>query len=609
MGEVSPQPPKWHVVLIGCIGIVLLVGCWNAPFIHYDDDVHIAVDAMPQIFGKSPLWSAFIPRNDATYLPLTIISYRFDYLVFHEWIGLSSWAPGVRFMTLVYHGLTALLVWQVMLMLGLGSARALFIAVVFAVHPLACETVCWASERKNAVAALFGYAALWVWFRRGNNPARTFWTAVLYALALMGKPSALGLLPILLIYEFMGGAAWLQSQPSASLSAKSDLVGIAARSAPMVVISAVIVAFNLHGHSGTLVTPPGGSVFTAMLTDLDIISRYLFNLLAPVGLSAVYFVDPIRSLFDLRVLLYGALLLISVVVTIRLAENPRRAAFGWLFFLGSLGPNLNLIAISCFMQDRYVYLGTPGLLLVIVEVAGGISRRMPQIKVLRPIAVAYVLMLVALSVNRSYLWRSMEEIFADAVVVQPKAAYAHFGVGSAYAQRWNDLGVTPGADSHLVAQWRQKWLQEWRTALDCPDAGRNGCYWQMASTLAEEHAAIGDWPNAEHYWQMMAYPPKELPDNQSLRAVGLRGLSVREIGRSNFAQAYKLAQNAVEFSDEANSRIVRAKAAIRLASQSVNTPDATRANELYAQARADLNTVPKDSPFFQVAIELEKQIP
>ena len=47
-------------------------------------------------------------------------------------------------------GLDAVLL---MLLLGFRRIEALFIALFFAAHPMACETVAWVSERKNALAA------------------------------------------------------------------------------------------------------------------------------------------------------------------------------------------------------------------------------------------------------------------------------------------------------------------------------------------------------------------------------------------------------------------------------------------------------------------------
>ncbi|MCY3020552.1 MAG: hypothetical protein NTW87_16140, partial [Planctomycetota bacterium] len=105
------------------------------------------------------------PAEASTYFPVTVLSYKLDRALFAGWMPglLGSWAPGVRFMNLLYHVLAALVLWRALLRLHLSSGTAFFIALVFAVHPLACETVCWNSERKNTLAALFGFGTLWVW--------------------------------------------------------------------------------------------------------------------------------------------------------------------------------------------------------------------------------------------------------------------------------------------------------------------------------------------------------------------------------------------------------------------------------------------------------------
>src|SRR6185295_15268875 len=91
--------------------------------------------------------------------------------------------------------------WHVMRRLGLGRGESLFVAVVFALHPTACETVCWATERKNTLAGLFGFTTLWLWLRIESNELRGVCGAVAYALALMSKQSALGIFPILVLLE------------------------------------------------------------------------------------------------------------------------------------------------------------------------------------------------------------------------------------------------------------------------------------------------------------------------------------------------------------------------------------------------------------------------
>src|SRR5205823_6027958 len=121
------------------------VFCWNADFVGYDDPMHITEN--PDV-ARMPDLALLVPRSTSTYFPLTILSYQIDHALFSGWMPrvLGTWAPGVRLMTLFYHTLAALIVWRVMLRLGLSSLQAFFVAAAFAVHPMACETVCWTSE-------------------------------------------------------------------------------------------------------------------------------------------------------------------------------------------------------------------------------------------------------------------------------------------------------------------------------------------------------------------------------------------------------------------------------------------------------------------------------
>ena len=171
----KPETGRWAGLLIAVSPLLLLLNCWNAPFLPYDDDGHIFANLGPLHWGR-----LFLAPQDSTYFPLTILSYRLDALLFPWLYGLlGTWAPGVRLMTCVYHAAAALFVWRIVGLLGLSRGKALFVALVFAVHPTACETVCWASERKNALAGLFGFASLWA-FLRFEGQRRRMPLAVLF---------------------------------------------------------------------------------------------------------------------------------------------------------------------------------------------------------------------------------------------------------------------------------------------------------------------------------------------------------------------------------------------------------------------------------------------
>jgi tetratricopeptide (TPR) repeat protein len=595
-------------VLLAVLSVALVAGCWDARFSTYDDLSHITEN--PRM--TAPLFDLLKVVPESTYFPVTMLSYRLDQAMFAGWMPgvLGSWAPGVRFMTLLYHVAAALILWRLLLRLRLRDGVAFFIALVFAVHPLACETVCWASERKNALAGMFGFAALWMYLAGAGRWWRVPGTLAFYVLALASKPSALGLLPVFVLLELFGGAEGLAGTGPMRWKPCRAWVGLAALALPLAAAAGLDLAANLAGHAGGLVAMPGWSLGTAVLTDVEILARYLFNLLLPVHLSAAYLVQPIYSLSDARLLAYGLILLAAVTVTIALAANRRRAVFGWLWFVAALGPNLNLLAIPQLMQDRYLYLSTPGALLVLAEVADGLVARMAVLRLSREqwqraLSVAggaYVVLLTALSYGRSEVWSSPLALFEDAVQRQPHAAYAHYGLGSAYGHFWENGRGQPGVTPDMLEEAHTRALQEWRTALDrCPDVWRYTIYLYMALNVAEDCDRRGERQDAERYWAIAAHAPRGIRDDPDVRAAAMSALAIRRLQEGRAEDAYRYADEAVAATDKAPPRLVRARAAVVLAKLRRESGDQTAALLLADQARQDASSVPAGTILYQQA--------
>ncbi|MCY3020551.1 MAG: hypothetical protein NTW87_16135 [Planctomycetota bacterium] len=371
---------------------------------------------------------------------------------------------------------------------------------------------------------------------------------------------------------------------------------------------------NIKGHGVTIIPPPGGSVFTAILTDLDIVGRYVFNVVLPFRLSAVYYVDPIRSVLDIRVLLYGVALAGLIAATVYLAATRRRAVFGWLWFFGALGPNLNLIAIPHLMQDRYLYLSMPGLLLVLAEVVAGlharaVARGWNKQRTAYGLAVTartYVAALAVLALMRGAVWSNMVAVFQDAVNKQPQAIFARYGLGNAYAQIWEDTRRKPKADPAKVEVLRQRWLDEWKIGVDsCPDAWRYACYLVMALNAGERaYKHDGNLAEAEHYWAIACDQPREASDNPNVRAIALCYMSSLRIEQGRFEEAYALSRRAVAASAEPPTFFMRGRAALKLAAWRRKNGAEAEAQRLLREAGADLELIPPRASNYKQAREL-----
>ncbi|HEY3319425.1 MAG TPA: hypothetical protein VGP72_02975 [Planctomycetota bacterium] len=488
---------RWLTAALIVLPLLLLARCWNAEFIAYDDADHVQFALRPQ----NGFPQVFQPAAGSTYFPITLLSYRLDAQMFWWMVpSVGTWAPGVRLMTALYHGAAALILWKLLQELGVKRGAAYFIALVFAIHPMACETVCWASERKNALSALFGFVALWVQVRYFERCWVLPASGSLWLLAAMSKPSALGLLPLLVLFVVVDGRKFFcgrraecpltpspspsrgRGEPAGTQSGRIAPTALHWRALAVALLGVAtwrIITFNMMGHSETLVEPPGGSIFTAILTDSEIIARYIYNLFVPDKLSAAYYVAPIFGLGDIRLWGYGALLLGLVIVTVWIAENRRLALLGWFWFFVALGPVLNLVALAQLMQDRFVYLSTPGLLLVFAEAYAGMAARIkfsPQLT--GTLASVYVAALLGGAMWRGGIYTDMFSLFHDAAQKQPQAAYAHECLAVAYTQQAVVLRRS-GRDAEAL-EASHGTVKEILTFLDCPDAPRYLAYASLA---------------------------------------------------------------------------------------------------------------------------------
>ena len=603
----------------------LLIGCFGANFISFDDSAHIA---NVEYANAKSNWEYFIPKVNTTYLPITFLSYKADRWL-HEWWSMklfNSWAPCVRLDTLLIHATAALFLWRLLARLRMSENRSFFIAMIFACHPLACETVCWVSERKNTLSALFGFAALWTQSLAFGKPAEVLemprqhsaaggaWrlpvVCILFALALMGKPSALGLLPILLLIEsavlFPANRNRLFGKDSSDSGPMTE--GRWISYAGMIALTAIALGclkVNLFTHSEDMVPPPGGSVFTALLTDLDIFSRYIFNLICPVGLSSMYFVEPVLGLSDPRVWLYGAFIAAVIGGTIYFGRSRWVAAFGWFWFFSALATNANVIAIPHWMQDRYTYLATPGFFIAVSEFIAGLSRQYSDERQRRKLAMAFGVVVacafMAISASRSFVWASTLKMSLDATRKQPKSFFAHYTLACALYPPASH--TTPGTPEYEMFQ--REWKRQLLIAVnECPDADRFTFKQGAASDLGKEAYAANDAAGAEKYFNIAITKSPIAPDFADAHGVSLAYLSMLDLYHKRDPEiALEKAKEAFRLVPVDQSRFALGSAYLACAQRNPHAKGA-----LLAEARKVLSDITKGTPMREDADALINEI-
>jgi hypothetical protein len=489
MNRLAPDRPAVVFTVLALAVVTLLHACWSAPFYKIDDERYIGLSV------RRPLQRLFTPLDKHQFVPVTFLSLRLDYWLFgpplsqtgrigFQELGIDdtdragplapgapevNWAPAPRVMNGLYHLLAAVVLWWLLLRLGAGFGVAAFVAVAWAAHPLALESVAWVCERKNVLAALFGFGTLLAW-----TAPQKFWRWPLvhacFALAVFSKPSALGFLPLLFVLQLFGTPAQPLPDSRGWRSARhwfrSGLLLLVPAS-----LSLAVALVTTRVHGGLVVEPPGGGVMTAIMTDAEVFTRYVINILLPVNLSFFYSVIPVVSLADPRLWL-GCFVLFALFGTLVAAAGQRYrfwSLLGIVWLFSALSTNANIIATVFYMQDRYIYLSTPGLLLAVCAAFCGLVRRQPRMaRAVRVAACAFVALLFVLLGQRSALFASSDQLELDAALRQPGSALARLSAarvmsGEFYAQRAK--GDAAAAEKAALAA-----VSEYAAIESCPDA-------------------------------------------------------------------------------------------------------------------------------------------
>ncbi len=224
----------------------------------------------------------------------------------------------------------------------------------------------------------------WRWAQRGNHPLLTrtlALTAVFLPLAAISASLLRGLLERdpnqggWLILVLLGCSLLiLPAAPKEAAFRQEDSAGLRLVGPPFVVLSLVAGAGSAwtlwaQEQSGAIKGKPG--LLQTLNAACEVVVAYLEKALVPVRMSISYSWGSIPD-FSLQGF-FGAVILCALLwIGFRFAgstnRNGRLAAFGIFWFLIALIPVSNLVPTSTKMADRYLFLPTIGVILVVLAV-------------------------------------------------------------------------------------------------------------------------------------------------------------------------------------------------------------------------------------------------
>lgn len=381
--------------------------------------------------------------------PVTTLSFALDY-------ARAGLEPSAFHATsLALHLAVALLVWALAssALRGVGASAARWLAVLvasaFALHPVQTESVAFAAQRAEVLAAGFGLAAVLLLIRADARwPGGRAWALValaagLHALALGSKVVAVSAPAAFLLHR-----AVLPDRDGEGLARRLRRAG--ALSVPLWVLSAVATARALVQlgpgetaglHAGAL------GPWRYLLTELRVHWLYVRLILWPAGQSVDHAIEPSPGLLHaptLAALAATAAVLAAALALWRRAERreagpwARPVAFGVLFFFVQLAPSSSFVPIADPVAEHRVYLGSTGVLLA---VAAGVHRLLGRslrgrARWVGPaLAVAVLAALGAALFLRASVWGDEVALWEDAARRNASSARVWANVGNARHER------------------------------------------------------------------------------------------------------------------------------------------------------------------------------
>src|SRR5512139_1612417 len=354
------------VLVVITAGVYLQAG--DHEFINYDDPLYVTNN--PQVkaglTGKNILW-AFSTTRASNWHPLTWLSHMLDVQLF----GLNP--RGHHLMNVFIHCVNTVLLFLLLTKMTATPWQSLFVAALFALHPLHVESVAWVAERKDVLSGFFWLLTLLLYVRYVNSPGTVRYLLVVasFAAGLMSKPMLVSLPLVMLLLDY-----W----PLKRLGTQASPVSLLKEKLPFFLLSLLSALVTMHAQKAGGALKSMDVVPLAMRVENSLVSyaTYIVKTVWPQDLALFY---PFPLSLALWQVLASCLLLIAVSAgVVLLRKRHPYLLTGWLWFLITLVPVIGLVQVGGqAMADRYTYIPHIGLFVMaawaVPELLKGMRRR------------------------------------------------------------------------------------------------------------------------------------------------------------------------------------------------------------------------------------------
>ncbi|MBN1363600.1 MAG: glycosyltransferase family 39 protein, partial [Syntrophaceae bacterium] len=306
----------------------------NYDFVEFDDHKYISDNPNVQagLTSENITW-AFTTTHASNWHPLTWLSHMLDCQLY----GLNP--GGHHIINLLFHIVNSLLLFFVFRKMTGHLWRSVFVASLFALHPLHVESVAWISERKDVLSTFFWMLTMWsyIWYVQHPRIDKYLLVLLFFILGLMSKPMLVTLPFVLLLLDYYPLCRFHKSDGSKNTVQRSIVFRIILEKLPFFVLVAIssAVTFYAQKHGGAVssldVIPIQARISNALVSY----ASYILKMLYPAKLAVLY---PYPENFLPWWQIAGACFLLSGISfwAIRVIKKSPYFIVGWLWYLGTL---------------------------------------------------------------------------------------------------------------------------------------------------------------------------------------------------------------------------------------------------------------------------------
>lgn len=399
----------------------------NDPLILQDLRVHaVTSENISEIISRSA-W--FVPPEKGLYRPFTTLTYLFNYAA----LGNADRPAGYHHINFLIHFVNVLLCYALALRVLRKFWLSVFIAALWAVHPVLTESITNIIGRADLLAGLGVLSGLlmYVQSRESTGTRRIACLAGLMIATTIGIFSKEGAIAILGVI-----ALWEITWPKDLIDLRNLAYGLIAAGLPII---AFLIQRSLVLARSTVPVFPyvdnpmlGVGFFTARLTAVKVLARYLWLLVWPAKLSWNYYYSEIPLVRGTWQDWIGLIIVAAAIVGVWIAYRRNRVVFFFAAFaIVTLIPVANLlILIGSIMAERFLYLPAIGFAACMVIGVYALGERV-KVPAVAPVCLGLIIITLGIGTwSRNLDWQNNSTLLEAGIRDTPNSFASHFGLAT-----------------------------------------------------------------------------------------------------------------------------------------------------------------------------------